>query len=338
MQVEYTTKDISDALKGMAIVIVMVNHYINIYLSNFFAGHANGVIALFFILSGYGMFIVFERNAELNASVITGILVQRFIRIFPLFWISMFVLQMLNLKILFWIDYIVPNYKIFIVYWYINALIQCYLAAPLLYAGLKKIGTTGFVLALIGLVLLINLSPFSADLTNEPLFLKYRFLLFLHLLLFATGLSLPSIIRAGRQKLKNSRSFLLPLIAFLVMVVLTRKKEILFPYSTITLGLAFYLSASCFCLIIVLKNPSFWSKNFFAHIGAYSYTLFLFHMIYFALVGKLVTFFNIPGWHLAITLVLSPLFFLICVYLEKMNRVLALAVKNCFKKSLVLSG
>lgn len=316
-----STKGVTDALKGMAIIIVMVNHFINISVSSRWTGYANGVISLFFIFSGYSMYFVFEKNTKFHIQAVAAFWVNRFLRIYPLFWISMYALQVFNPKQLFFMDFFVPNFKVLIVYWFINALIQCYLIAPFFYMGLKKIGSTGFIITIISMVILINVSSFSATLTNEPLFFKYKFLLMIHLLLFATGMVLPMIIEScDLYKLKSNVMLWASLIVFLAMIFLTRRKEMLFSNSYVLFVPLFYLSASWFCLIILNRNPSLTFEKFFENIGTCSYSLFLFHLIYFCLIGKLVASINFPsgGFTIAIiAVVLSPLFFMFCKYSEK---------------------
>ena len=43
-------------LRGIAIIIVLVNHYVNYYLSDQFGGYAYRLVSFFFVLSGFGIY------------------------------------------------------------------------------------------------------------------------------------------------------------------------------------------------------------------------------------------------------------------------------------------
>jgi peptidoglycan/LPS O-acetylase OafA/YrhL len=46
----------TNTLKGFAILAVIINHFTNIFISNNYGGFANQIIAIFFFVSGYGLF------------------------------------------------------------------------------------------------------------------------------------------------------------------------------------------------------------------------------------------------------------------------------------------
>jgi len=131
-------RQITSYLKGVAIMAVMVNHYSDIFISRAYGGYANSVIAVFFILSGYGIFQSFEKAPPVSLKVLGGYFFKRFFRLYPLFWLSMAILcyylnEIYPLKL-----FLLPSFRVMIIYWFINAIIQCYSIAPVLYFFLKN--------------------------------------------------------------------------------------------------------------------------------------------------------------------------------------------------------
>lgn len=82
------SNDITDYLKGVAILTIYINYFINGYVSREFSGYANGFVALFFILSGYGIFISLSHLSDSNhKNVLYTFFKKRILRIYPIFWI-----------------------------------------------------------------------------------------------------------------------------------------------------------------------------------------------------------------------------------------------------------
>lgn len=61
-----STKVITEYLRGLGIIAVLVTHYTAVYNHDFYASYvsnyANMFLALFFILAGYGAYHSFERR------------------------------------------------------------------------------------------------------------------------------------------------------------------------------------------------------------------------------------------------------------------------------------
>jgi peptidoglycan/LPS O-acetylase OafA/YrhL len=126
----------TNTLKGIAISAVLINHYLNLNISGDSTGFANAWIAIFFFLSGYGLFHSLTRHNLYNAREWFLFYYQRIVRVFPLLWIAWF------------IDLIVRRGNISLWtptgihasghYWFIPALLQCYLVSPVIYLAIKK--------------------------------------------------------------------------------------------------------------------------------------------------------------------------------------------------------
>ena len=53
MVISKSTSNAINYLKGIAIVLVLVGHYINRFIGGDYWGYANGMMAFFFLISGY---------------------------------------------------------------------------------------------------------------------------------------------------------------------------------------------------------------------------------------------------------------------------------------------
>ena len=117
-------------LKGIAISSVLINHYILKYTTINQIGYANGIIGIFFILSGFGLYLSLEkRNKQdkLISNIIGRFYLDRFTRIFPLFYIAL-ILGMFFFNISFKITPLsLLGLEWSGKYWFIVAIIHCYL-------------------------------------------------------------------------------------------------------------------------------------------------------------------------------------------------------------------
>lgn len=196
----------TNTLKGIAISVVLINHYMNLNISGDNRGYANLWISIFFILSGYGLFqslsYRFGGNSY-NAKALFSFYFQRFIRIFPLLWIAWFFELIIRRGDLsFWIPAGIHGSGH---YWFIPALLQCYIISPVIYRAIKKSPIISLVI-LIAAFVSINFLFLSshvpsvitklADFTRS----KWRGLYFLNIVIFAFGLFIPVLLRTLRTR------------------------------------------------------------------------------------------------------------------------------------------
>ena len=59
---EKISEDATLFLKGIAIISVLINHYANSYTNLDIGFYANGMMALFFVLSGFGIYYSLEKR------------------------------------------------------------------------------------------------------------------------------------------------------------------------------------------------------------------------------------------------------------------------------------
>ena len=96
------TFESTNTLKGIAITAVLINHYLNRNLSGDYFGFATQWLSLFFMLSGYGIYLSLEKfsieNGKLTIKNILSFYFLRIVRIFPLFIMAYILQQILFVK------------------------------------------------------------------------------------------------------------------------------------------------------------------------------------------------------------------------------------------------
>jgi hypothetical protein len=134
MDAQPDTRPMTTLLKGFAILAVAANHFITLYVAPACNDYGNGFIAFFFIFSGYGLYHSLVRCGRLSAGRIFGFWVRRFVRIYPLYRLSLALLSTL--------DHQSYTVRVFLAYplrqapgifWFVTSIVQCYLLAPLLF-------------------------------------------------------------------------------------------------------------------------------------------------------------------------------------------------------------
>ena len=327
-------QDITSVLKGFAILAVLINHYVTLYIAPRQTEYANGIIAIFFVLSGYGIFYSLSKYQSFHLGTLKDFFVKRFIKIYPLYWLSLLIYFNLRPDIFpqhpIRVALALPFFQAPQLYWFITSLMQCYLLAPCLYLVLKKIGLKKY---LILLVVLIFASYFLFPLTTLSLSRKYfvyRYIFLGHIFLFALGLAIPSLLKLKQQYTKYSKFLLnniisaIALIAFLTLVYYTR-----FPATGKILAPFFVIFASVFCFILIYNNtklPNILNQSL-TFLGINSYSLYLFHLIYYKLLERSDLFTHSIPSRVTLTIIVLPGFLLACILLEKLNNVVA---QYCF--------
>lgn len=310
-------RDVTTWLKGVAILSVLTNHFLDVYITKAFSGYANGIISLFFIISGCNMYFSLEQHRHVNLSSVTYFFLKRFFRIYPLFWLSFVLVCVYHHRLYPAVTFFLPNFRTMITYWFINALIQCYLIAPLLYLFLRRYGVVKYSVGVTIVILFLNIYPSFSSITNEVFFVKYKWLFMLHILLFAIGMTFPLIIRRIERSMAiDNKIVILSLVVFLVFVHLTRHRGIVSPNAYLIFVPLFVLSALwfCFCAILNFSIPSF--RWVFVGIGTYSYSLYLFHFDYFFLLKRMGLVSQNNFMSMMSVLICFPIFCTFCYFLE----------------------
>ncbi len=187
----------TNSLKGIAICAVLINHFLNLNVTGDYLWFASLIVGLFFIVSGYGISASLERShtaGSFQASGLADFYFSRLIRIYPLF-IAAYLIQchVFAEPVVSWTVFALHGLGHF---WFIPAIIQCYLLAPLLFLLGKRyrlLSLTAIVFGFLAANLLLHGDMLPAAVGNSLRFvhLYWRDVYFLYLLLFALAMYLP---------------------------------------------------------------------------------------------------------------------------------------------------
>jgi peptidoglycan/LPS O-acetylase OafA/YrhL len=220
------------------------------------------------------------------------------------------------------------------IFWFVTSIVQCYLLAPLLFWLLKKLGPRPY-LFLTGLLML--LSAVAYPLAGQPYSMThfvYRWLFLSHIILFALGMALPPVLER-HPTLTGGRLRLLAATGVLVAVIhLTNSEDVLFAGSSRWLAPAFVMAAVWVCLTALgpRRLPGGLFPIGFA--GTYSYSVYLFHFIYFKLLERLGWMGSSGAAAIGVALLTLPLFLAACAVAERslnavVDRAAALLAQWC---------
>ena len=319
------TKHISDWVKGVSIIVVMLSHLAPAYFPGmhfFFWG--NHFVSFFFLLSGYGLLFSLDRLTK-SKQIIKGILsefyLKRFLRIFPLYWFwFFFVYEPKSTQdaylVFFCIDFIKSPL------WFVNAIVQCYLISPLLYYFIVRF-RFNFLIFITILFLFINV---LMDFIGVPCLpnLAYRGLFFLHIYFFAIGMVLPMV------KFKAKSNPFLILLVFLVFLLscdltsctLSDNNFCFRPWKIIWIKLLYFnvniynflfiLFSTLLTLLLLNFTGQLPFSKLLTLFGNYSYPLYIFHGFYFGWLKNLglISLNSHINW--IPIFIFFPLFFLFC--------------------------
>ena len=223
---KYTTFEVTESIKGIAIIAVLLNHLINLHVASDFVGFANGIISVFFVFSGYGIYASLQKSGvsldDIGIKFLVHYYIIKIFRIFPLYCIAVYIESTyfnMDVSILTYAGIKSPGH-----YWFINAILHCYLIAPFAYILVAKnrLITTLIVISL--LLVIINFATFYALHTegggkdiNDPFNLVYRGIVFSHVYVFIFGMLIAKALSLGQRnyvqflKRPNIYSFVLSL-------------------------------------------------------------------------------------------------------------------------------
>ncbi|BAH74556.1 acyltransferase family protein [Solidesulfovibrio magneticus] len=280
-------RDTTTALRGIAILIVLLSHFLtNFIVSHDSFGHAgNAAVALFFIASGYGNAWSLEKRQAGGHFSLRQLYCDRFFRLYPLYWLALCGI---------WASTnVVPDVWAFLAikapYWFVSAIIQCAVAAPLLYRILRRVGPWRFSLGLFGL-----LAAATAGAMGLPEDLRaivfsntvsYRNIVLGHIGFFGIGLALAFVPLAGPQAgtatapLRTKALGLLALAGLLPGLVLLGEPKGQLAASLAGLGLAALCTAFTVLLLTGWAQLPF--ERALVFLGRNSYALYLFEPSYF---------------------------------------------------------
>lgn len=324
MGVEKNNKQLTAFLKGLAILSVIINHFLNIYITDHFQGLANGFIAIFFVLSGYGLYCSQSRDAQGSRSQLSDYYLKRILRIYPLYWASLIFTAWSRNDWQIMSSFLLPDSSIQIIYWFLNALIQCYLVAPLFFLLARRLNPPIFLLVNLAALFIINGLLHVSGFESGFLVLKYRFVGAGHLFLFSMGILIAKL-RANQLLIQSSPRAvtIFSFLFFLSMMVVSRKPYIYGKYPGVLFSLLFLFSVALFCFFTLQhknEHQHLFPMKLFRLMGGYSFSLYLFHLDYFRVLYANGLFQTGLSYGIIFVVMLFPLFFMICLILEQMLR------------------
>ncbi|PZD74239.1 hypothetical protein C1752_01250 [Acaryochloris thomasi RCC1774] len=293
-------------------------------------GFANVIVSVFFLLSGYGIFASVRKKVIKDFSIISLVLFfrDRLVRLFPLYWIALAAQMLVNHEPYQVSDFLGIGAEGH--YWFISAILQCYLLSPFLAYALdrkKYLTLFGTTLVFIGVYFLPSHYPFLANTLGWLHFVEspYLDIYFLHTYLFFLGMSLQKLelIKNRTQweskipKSVHCTIFLLIFILICFSVLLDKVYS--FPvFGTLILVIAWTIYA--------LRNGI--EIKFFAFLGRISFSVYLFHMTYYFLLAKIGVLKIDLLWSVVAVIIVSPAFVLLCLGLERFGNDVARKLKK----------
>ena len=154
----------TNEIRAIVILVVVVCHLLPLIINEIgqgslgsilalmdSAGFGNAFVGLFFVVSGYGIYKSLARNTSKGGGVsLKYYLLRRISRTYPLYWIAYvtlyleFDLSSFDLMKFLALDFTQPGFL-----WFIPALIQCYILAPVLYSALNRFGGSRFFILVV---------------------------------------------------------------------------------------------------------------------------------------------------------------------------------------------
>jgi len=303
MKKEETYFEASNYLKGVAIISVLFFHAIEK------GAYANTIIAVFFILSGYGIYYSLEKRFEKGMSFkkIYKFYLSRFFKIYILLGAGFFLYFYFQSKVYHWTAY--TGLYITGHYWFISAIIHCYLISILLYLMIKKLSVKYYLITITLIIFILNVFYFIfystlKNLISEPI--VYRFFFLSYILFFAYGMTIPYFLRKNSKILsKNELNLRLILFSFLILsiyAVLFISNDLIldnviyiynYQYTFIFLTMLFTTPVMIFLFLPYSKKNYLPFSRIISFYGIYSLSLYLFHTIYYDILQRnLVNFYG----------------------------------------------
>jgi peptidoglycan/LPS O-acetylase OafA/YrhL len=280
----HTNKELTSFLKGFAILAVITSHFSERFMPHTIRSFGNHFVAIFFILSGYGIYFSLSKNKFKDRKNIVSFYSRRFARIYPLYWISFILNLAFDRSSIITIsslsDFLLLSFNDPPRAWFVVALIPCYVFAPLVFNLIDK-KKNFFILYIIVFFSLVNII-FSLLEFPQVRCWMYRGIYLNHIILFCLGMYLPSI----REKYNKNFNIAWVILSFLLMIysfVKTSNQALFFQPSQ----LLFSISTVLFTYIFMFSNFRFPFFGILKKLGTYSYSLYLFEGMYTTALSKI---------------------------------------------------
>lgn len=295
------------------------------------------------MLSGFGLYYSLRKRfsrGDPTGKVLIKFAYTRAVRIYPLYWLSLLTIPLFYMpaveiynelyhsglySVLIWMGVpFVRNNEL----WFITAILQCYWVAPLFYMVMRRLGIARFALAVAGLtgflffltsLLYLNVEVRAGlpDLVI-PLTYYYRGFLLGNLVLFAMGMLIAPLAEKGVRQLKGWPVMGATTAALLFLTWSIRVPDKIFSHSELWLIPLFYMAVTLFCLAAIENSFTIPGGAFVARLGENSYTIYLFHYQFMALLGGLGLIAVGRASSPFVAVASIPLLLAICIGLQKL--------------------
>ena len=323
----------TNSLRGLAICAVLINHFLNLNVYGNYLRFASLFVSLFFIVSGYGIYFSLDRSGIANKLRFKNLLYfyfNRLIRIYPLFLIA-YLIQCLifGTPIVSWTlrGIHAPGH-----FWFIPAIMQCYLLAPLLFILIKKyrfLSLNIIVITFIAANLLLNSGILPSEIGKELRFmhLHWRDVYFLYLLLFALSMFLPHCLNSWDEIPSYEKKYY-----FILLLAIVLTMMIVFKYQDNTYYLyALFMKTICPLVILCAAAVYLLSNRLrfplLEWIGKASYPIYLFHIVMYKSIDGISGLGRNSLMEGLIVIVTIPLFFYLCTFIDKWNNKITDTIK-----------
>jgi peptidoglycan/LPS O-acetylase OafA/YrhL len=308
----------ANSLKGLAILVVLANHYALMFVTGAVTGYANTAISVFFFLSGYGLY-----RSNRRTGGFFRFMLKRIVRLYPLFLLA----SILSLAFVPGFSFQDFAWQIALVhgqghFWFIPAIVQCYL---LFFPARLAIDSTNRLAlpAAVGLCCLTTVLVFQFDARAAIracnfIHLFYKQILLFHAMVFVLGMLFgkledrPGFTPPGRPVFAS-----MPAVAGIIAALLALQgfcKSFMPPAAFLALQIAVILCIATVSGLAVLHCAR---SRILAFVGGISYEIYLFHMLFYIAISKLLR--QHPGQTrlLAYTLAAAALLLLASLALNK---------------------
>ena len=324
----------TNSLKGIAISAVLINHYLNMNVKGTFLGYASLFVSLFFIVSGYGIYHSLTNRYRLEPHGIKKLLTfyaNRLLRLYPLFLVA-YITQciLFDTPILTWTLLGIHAQGHF---WFIPAIIQCYLVSPLFFICLKKNrfwSLNGLILTFLIANVLLTSGALPELLGNSLRFIHqyWREVYFLSPLLFGLAMLVAEYIECWNEVASFEKIYLFALLLALVlfmMIIFNYQQKPHYLFSLLTTTICPLLLLTISAIYFLANNLSI---SLLSSIGTASFSIYLFHIIFYRSVNQLTGLGKNSWLEFIIVLILLPLFFYLCKFVEKQTSMLLDRLKH----------
>lgn len=347
-----STRRITAYLKGIAITGVVVGHTLWYYIPGAWRttqGYENGMVSIFFVLSGYGIYHSLEQRVSATENLrryLPGFYARRAWKIYPLFWftliVSPFFLHQFSSWHVFSFGMIAkyfgltafmwsyPRYDDFT--WFIHAILPCYLLSPFMFLLLRKVGLRKYLALNFALIACFAATSFFIlrfVIAIPDQAFVYRSFILGNFFFFSFGMTIPRSSPLFKSMIKNfATRYLLvavAIISFALTLRYSRIPSVIFHNSEALLTPLFIVAAFILCLIFIVTRPLLPLRQAFCFLGNHSYPIYMLHLSLWGLflswgvTYRQTRLVNGPAGNVPLTLLMLVPFLVICVGIDRLQ-------------------